>query len=118
MHAADGSFLADDTQLAPYEVGGGWMHLGRASVGERSFVGNSGIVSPGRAVPDHSLVAVLSNAPSARRAGHLVDGSAADAAPRVAEPVDAARTFDPPRRLVAARAFIEPSASSRGWSAP
>ena len=58
MHAADGSFLADDTQLAPYEVGGGWMHLGRASVGERSFVGNSGIVSPGRAVPDHSLVVV------------------------------------------------------------
>ncbi len=107
MHAADGSFLADDTQLAPYEVGGGWMHLGRASVGERSFVGNSGIVSPGRAVPDHSLVAVLSNAPAHAEPHTSWMGRPPMQLPRVAEPVDAARTFDPPRRLVAARAFIE-----------
>ena len=50
MRAADGSFLADDAQLAPYEAGGGWVLLGEASVGERSFVGNSGIVGPGRSV--------------------------------------------------------------------
>ena len=64
MRADDGSFLADDTQMAPYEAGGGWVLLGEASVGERSFVGNSGIVGPGRSVPDHSLVAVLSSAPA------------------------------------------------------
>ena len=64
MRTDDASFLADDTQIAPYEVGGGWVLLGEASVGERSFVGNSGIVGPGRAVPDDSLIAVLSSAPA------------------------------------------------------
>ncbi len=107
MTAADGSFLADDTQLAPYEVGGGWMRLGQASVGERSFVGNSGIVSPGHAVPDHSLIAVLSNAPAHARPHTSWMGRPPMQLPRVAESVDAARTFDPPRRLVLARAVIE-----------
>jgi non-ribosomal peptide synthetase-like protein len=107
MSAADGSFLADDTQLAPYELGGGWMRLGKASVGERSFVGNSGIVSPGHTVPDHSLIAVLANAPAHAEPHTSWMGRPAMQLPRVAEAVDAARTFDPPRRLVLARALIE-----------
>ena len=107
MRAADGSFLADDAQLAPYEAGGGWVLLGEASVGERSFVGNSGIVGPGRSVPDHSLVAVLSSAPSRAEAGSSWLGRPAMELPRVAETGDLARTFAPPRRLVVARAFVE-----------
>jgi non-ribosomal peptide synthetase-like protein len=107
MHAEDGSFLADDTQIAPYEVGGGWVLLGRSTIGRRSFVGNSGIVSPGRHVPDNSLIAVLSSAPSRADAGSSWLGRPPIQLPRVAETVDAARTFAPPRRLVIARALVE-----------
>ena len=107
MRADDGSFLADDSQVAPYETGGGWVLLGEASVGERSFVGNSGIVGPGRRVPDHSLVAVLSSAPARADVGTSWLGRPAMELPRVAETGDVARTFDPPRRLVVARAFVE-----------
>jgi non-ribosomal peptide synthetase-like protein len=107
LHAEDGSFLADDTQVAPYEVGGGWVRLGRSSVGRRSFVGNSGIVSPGRQVPDDSLIAVLSSAPPSADAGTSWLGRPPIQLPRVAETVDAARTFAPPRRLVLARALVE-----------
>ncbi|MBL8924854.1 MAG: amino acid adenylation domain-containing protein, partial [Pseudonocardia sp.] len=107
MRADDGSFLADDTQVAPYETGGGWVLLGEASVGERSFVGNSGIVGPGRRVPDHSLVAVLSSAPAHAEVGTSWLGRPAMELPRVAETGDLARTFAPPRRLVVARALVE-----------
>ena len=75
MRAADGSFLADDAQLAPYEAGGGWVLLGEASVGERSFVGNSGSSDP---------AAVCRTTPSSRscpvprpRGGRIVVAGAA-----------------------------------------
>ena len=48
----EGAFLADDTLTAPYELGGGWLRIGRAEIGERAFLGNSGMTAPGRAVPD------------------------------------------------------------------
>ncbi|MYV89004.1 amino acid adenylation protein, partial [Streptomyces sp. SID1034] len=54
----DGAFLADDTLVAPFEVRGGWLRLGTASVGRKAFVGNSGIVGPGRRVPDGALIGV------------------------------------------------------------
>lgn len=38
----EGAFLADDTLTAPYELGGGWMRIGRAEIGRRAFLGNSG----------------------------------------------------------------------------
>src|SRR5690625_6286314 len=44
----DGAFLADDTLIGGYELGGGWMSSGLTKVGKRSFVGNSGITAPGR----------------------------------------------------------------------
>lgn len=36
---ADGSFLADDGLLAPFESRGGWLRLGHVRVGERAFLG-------------------------------------------------------------------------------
>ena len=51
---ADGAFLADDTMVASYELGGGWMHLGDAKVGKRAFLGNSGMTGPGRTVPKNT----------------------------------------------------------------
>ena len=83
----DGAFLADDTMVASYELGGGWIHVATATVGKRAFLGNSGITQPGRRVPDDGLVAVL----SARRrtrprrfvvAGQPPDPACADSPPR------------------------------------
>ncbi|WP_236655497.1 Pls/PosA family non-ribosomal peptide synthetase [Streptacidiphilus carbonis] len=105
----DYAFLADDTLLAPFQIRGGWLRLGTAGVGRRSFVGNSGIVGPGRELPDDSLVGVLSDAPPADRvtAGASWLGRPGFGIPRVAETGDAARTYEPPSRLVLARASVE-----------
>ncbi|MFI9324476.1 Pls/PosA family non-ribosomal peptide synthetase [Kitasatospora aureofaciens] len=107
MRVDDGAFLADDTLVAPYELRGGWLHLGRARVGRRSFVGNSGIVGPGRWLPDNSLVGVLSDTPAQAPEGSSWLGRPAFALPRVAEGAGEARTYDPPRRLMWARAGVE-----------
>ncbi|MBH1938192.1 amino acid adenylation domain-containing protein [Streptomyces sp. AV19] len=103
----DGAFLADDTLVAPYELRGGWLRLGTARVGRRAFLGNSGIIGPGRAVPDHGLIGVLSDAPEHSEPGTSWLGRPAMPLPRVATTADAGRTFEPPRRLVLARSAVE-----------
>ncbi|MGW1074691.1 Pls/PosA family non-ribosomal peptide synthetase [Streptomyces sp. NPDC002537] len=103
----DGAFLADDTLVAPYELRGGRMRLGTAHIGRRAFVGNSGIVGPGRAVPDHGLVGVLSDTPEHGEPGGSWLGRPAMPLPRVATVAEAGRTFEPPRRLVLARMAVE-----------
>ncbi|MFC5719359.1 Pls/PosA family non-ribosomal peptide synthetase [Streptomyces gamaensis] len=103
----DGAFLADDTLAAPYELRHGRMRLGTARVGRRAFLGNSGIVGPGRAVPDHALIGVLSDAPEHSEPGTSWLGRPAMPLPRVATVADAGRTFEPPRRLMLARAAVE-----------
>ncbi|MGW2693557.1 Pls/PosA family non-ribosomal peptide synthetase [Streptomyces sp. NPDC001296] len=107
LEVADGAFLADDTLVAPFELRGGWLRLGRVRIGERAFVGNSGIVGPGREVADRELVGVLSDAPAHGRPGMSWIGRPAMPLPRVPGNADPARTFAPPRRLVAARAAVE-----------
>ena len=72
---ADGAFLADDTMVASYELGGGWMHIEQAKVGKRAFLGNSGMTGPGRRVPKNGLVAVLSAAPRKAKSGSSWLGS-------------------------------------------
>ncbi|AYF76949.1 amino acid adenylation domain-containing protein [Nocardia yunnanensis] len=104
---ADGAFLADDTMVASYELGGGWLRIGEAKVGKRAFLGNSGMTAPGRRVPKNGLVAVLSAAPSKAKAGSSWLGSPPTRLRRAAESGDTARTFDPPPRLRAARAIVE-----------
>ena len=70
----DGAFLADDTMVASYELGGGWIHVAKATIGKRAFLGNSGITQPGRRVPDDGLVAVLSATPHKAKAGLIMVG--------------------------------------------
>src|SRR6202011_2102055 len=36
----DSAFLADDTMVASYELGGGWIHVAKATIGKRAFLGN------------------------------------------------------------------------------
>ncbi|WP_369185748.1 Pls/PosA family non-ribosomal peptide synthetase [Streptomyces sp. Y1] len=107
MRVDDGAFLADDTLVAPYELRGGWLHVGRSYVGRRSFVGNSGIVGPGRSLPDNSLVGVLSDTPAHAPEGSSWLGRPAFALPRVADTGGEGRTYDPPKRLMWARAGVE-----------
>ncbi len=95
----DGAFLADDTMIASYELGGGWLHVAGAKVGKRAFLGNSGMTAPGRSVPKNGLVAVLSAAPKKSKAGTSWLGSPPVKLRRQAVDGDQSRTFDPPLRL-------------------
>lgn len=103
----DGAFLADDTMVASYELGGGWMHIDEAKIGKRSFLGNSGITGPGRKVPKNSLVAVLSATPNKAKSGSSWLGSPPVRLRRTATSSDTSRTFDPPLKLRIARATVE-----------
>ncbi|MCR5978271.1 amino acid adenylation domain-containing protein [Gordonia jinghuaiqii] len=103
----DGAFLADDTMVASYELGGGWLHIDEAKIGKRSFLGNSGMTGPGRKVPKNGLVAVLSATPDRAKSGSSWLGSPPVRLRRTAAEIDTSRTFDPPLPLRAARALIE-----------
>ena len=108
-HVNDLAFLADDTLIGGYELGGGWLRIERVKIGKRSFVGNSGMAAPGRKVPKRALVAVLSAAPRRKtvRAGESWLGSPPAALRRTSQTGEDDRTYAPPRRLKVARAGWE-----------
>lgn len=103
----DGAFLADDTLTAPYELGGGWVRIGRAQIGRRAFLGNSGMTAPGRSVPDGGLVGVLSATPKKAKKGSSYLGLPPVKLPRPVSDSDQSRTYDPPARLLWARGLVE-----------
>ncbi|MFJ6087358.1 Pls/PosA family non-ribosomal peptide synthetase [Streptomyces sp. NPDC092369] len=103
----EGAFLADDTLTAPYELGGGWMRIGRAEIGRRAFLGNSGMTAPGRSVPDGGLVGVLSATPKKAKKGSSYLGLPPVKLPRNTSAGDQSRTYDPPARLLWARGLVE-----------
>ena len=105
----DGAFLADDTLVGNYELGGGWIRIAPVKVGKGAFIGNSGMAAPGRKVPKRGLVAVLSAAPKRKAAkkGTSWLGSPPQRLRREAGHNDTTRTFNPPKRLRIARAIIE-----------
>ena len=104
---APGAFLADDTMVACYELGGGWMRIGRAKIGRRAFLGNSGIAGPGRTVPRDGLVAVLSATPRKAKRGSSWLGNPPARLRRRVTDIDEGRTFHPSVRLRLARALWE-----------
>ena len=105
----DQAFLADDTLIGSYELGGGWLRVADVKIGKRAFVGNSGMAAPGRKVPKQSLVAVLSAAPRRKgvKAGSSWLGSPPVLLRRRPDDRDSSRTYDPPTRLRVARAAVE-----------
>ncbi|MEP9382765.1 Pls/PosA family non-ribosomal peptide synthetase [Nocardioides sp. KR10-350] len=105
----DEAFLADDTLIGGYELGGGWVRVERVKIGKRAFVGNSGMAAPGRKVPKASLVAVLSAAPRRKKAhsGESWLGSPPAPLRRTAEEGADGRTFRPPLRLRVGRGLVE-----------
>ncbi|QWS34381.1 Pls/PosA family non-ribosomal peptide synthetase [Curtobacterium aetherium] len=104
---ASGAFLADDTMVATYELGGGRVKIGRSKVGRRAFLGNSGMTGAGRSVPREALVAVLSAVPKKAKRGSSWLGSPPVRLRRAATQFDEERTFRPPRRLKVARGAWE-----------
>ncbi len=106
----DQAFLADDTLIGGYELGGGWLRAEKVKIGKRAFVGNSGMAAPGRKVPKASLVAVLSAAPRRRTAHKGESWLGSPPAPLRRTADDAAdhnTTYDPPTRLRVYRALVE-----------
>lgn len=103
----DGAFVADDTLLAPYELGGGWLRIGAAEIGERAFLGNSGMTAQGRAIPERGLVGVLSATPKKAKKGSSYLGMPPIRLPRTADTADRRRTYDPPPRLLWCRGLVE-----------
>jgi non-ribosomal peptide synthetase-like protein len=105
----DGAFLADDTLLGGYELGGGWLRVEHVKVGKHAFIGNSAMAAPGRKVPKLGLVAVLSAAPrrTKAKAGTSWLGSPPTKLRRQAGESDTSRTYNPPTRLRVARALVE-----------
>ncbi|GAB3307362.1 amino acid adenylation domain-containing protein [Epidermidibacterium keratini] len=105
----DGAFLADDTMVGTYELGEGWIRVERVKVGKRAFVGNSGMLAPGRRVRKQSLVAVLSAAPSRAEAkvGQSWLGSPPRKLRRTASDRDQSRTYEPGTKLKMLRALVE-----------
>ncbi|WP_223937525.1 Pls/PosA family non-ribosomal peptide synthetase [Arthrobacter sp. StoSoilB5] len=103
----DGAFLADDTMVASYELGGGWMKIAPAKIGKRSFLGNSGMTAAGRNVPKNSLVAVLSATPAKAKSGTSWLGSPPVRLRRTAVDADQSLTFQPPLKLKLARGLWE-----------
>lgn len=104
-----GAFLADDTLIGGYELGGGWLRVERVKIGRGAFVGNSGMTAPGRKVPKESLVAVLSAAPRRKKAkaGASWVGSPPEKLRRTHSEVDASRTYRPKLALRIARGLVE-----------
>ncbi|MEU0428741.1 Pls/PosA family non-ribosomal peptide synthetase [Streptomyces canus] len=103
----EGAFLADDTLTAPYELGGGWVRIGRAEIGRRAFLGNSGMTAPGRTVPDGGLVGVLSATPKKAKKGTSYLGLPPVKLPRSAADSDQSRTYEPSAGLLWARGLVE-----------
>ena len=103
----DGAFLADDTMVASYELGGGWMRIAEVEIGKRAFIGNSGMAPAGHKVPRDGLVAVLSAAPRKSKVGSSWLGSPAVRLRRTVMVVDEGRTFRPVASVRLARAIWE-----------
>ncbi|TQL47068.1 non-ribosomal peptide synthetase-like protein [Homoserinimonas aerilata] len=103
----DGAFLADDTMIGSYELGGGWMRIAEVEIGKRAFLGNSGMAAAGHKVPRDGLVAVLSSAPRKSKSGSSWMGSPAVRMRRQVTVSDDSRTFNPPVGLRVARALWE-----------
>ncbi|RYB96038.1 amino acid adenylation domain-containing protein [Nocardioides glacieisoli] len=105
----DDAFLADDTLVGCYELGGGWIRVDQVKIGKRAFVGNSGMAAPGRKVPKESLVAVLSAAPARQvaKSGSSWMGSPPTRLRRTATVTDDRLTYAPATRLRVARGFVE-----------
>lgn len=108
----DECFLADSVSVGASHVRGGYITIAKAYIGNRTFVGNSAVISPGTVLKDNVLVGVLSkmaNEDLPAQAGTSWFGSPAVYLPKrdVNHDFPAERTYNPSRKLFALRYSIE-----------
>ncbi|MBN1602087.1 MAG: amino acid adenylation domain-containing protein [Chitinispirillaceae bacterium] len=109
----DGSFIADSASVGPAVVKNGVMHVGKTSVGKKSFVGNSALVPIGVTIGDNCLIGVLSKPPL--ECGYSIIhnsdwlGSPPISLPKRQQNQNFAnhQTFNPPRHMIFLRGFFE-----------
>lgn len=105
-------FLADSVSVGASHVRNGYITIAKARIGNRTFVGNSAVVSPGTRLGDDVLVGVLSkmnneNLPA--KDGTSWFGSPAVFLPKrdINHEFSAERTYKPTRKLFVQRYIIE-----------
>ncbi|WP_162163164.1 hypothetical protein [Segatella paludivivens] len=108
----DECFLADSVSVGASYVRNGYIEIAKTYIGNRTFVGNSAVMSPGTKLGDDVLVGVLSkmkeeNLPA--KDGTNWFGSPAVFLPRrdVNHDFSSERTYKPSRKLFCYRYFIE-----------
>jgi non-ribosomal peptide synthetase-like protein len=101
------SHATDDVGFCGTRTRGGWLHVEPIEVGSRTFLGPGAVLREGTRLGDDSLIGVLTLAPRQPPAGTSWVGVPALELPRVPISTDPARTTDPPRRLILARAVMD-----------
>ena len=110
--AGDECFLADSVSVGASHVRNGYISIAKTHIGNRTFVGNSAVVSPGTVLGSEVLVGVLSKMKS--KDLPAPDGTSWFGSPAVYLPkrdinkdFSDTRTYNPPRTLFVVRYFIE-----------
>ncbi|MCW3049767.1 MAG: Amino acid adenylation protein, partial [Solirubrobacterales bacterium] len=101
------AMVADHPMFAGVRANHGWLHLQAIAVGDGTFIGNGAIVTGGTTIGDGCLIGIETNAPRDAPDGTSWLGAPPLELPRIPDATDPARTTDPPRRLVLARAATE-----------
>jgi len=110
--AGDECFLADSVSIGASHVRNGYISIAKTYIGNRTFVGNSAVVSPGTTLGNGVLIGVLSKMKTEDIPvpdGTSWFGSPAVYLPRrdVNQNFSLQRTYKPTRKLFALRYFIE-----------
>ncbi|MFZ4399565.1 MAG: Pls/PosA family non-ribosomal peptide synthetase [Bacteroidales bacterium] len=110
--AGDECFLADSVSVGASHVRNGYITIAKTYIGNRTFVGNSAVISPGTVLGNDVLVGVLSNMQKENLPatnGTSWFGSPAVFLPRrdINQDFSISRTYKPSRTLFALRYFIE-----------
>ena len=101
------TFLADDTKVGTAEYNLGWVALQETHLKETTFVGNSAIVRQGSQLDSDVLIGVMTLAPEKAPSGSSWLGNQALELPLLRANGDIKRTYNPTKKLVGARLFVE-----------
>ena len=113
LEVGEESFIADSVSVGPAAVRHGVLSVAPTAMGRRSFIGNSAVLPAGSRVGDGCLIGVMSLPPASAKSQQLSRsawlGSPALRLPRRQPSAyfAPAQTFEPPRRVVLARALVE-----------
>ncbi len=112
LDAGDGVFFADGCIIGEGKSHLGWIEVRKVSIGHRSFVGNSAVLSAGDELGNDCLLGVLSTTPNSReRTADQTDwlGSPGFQLPNRQKGAcfGQEETFEPSRKLYVQRALID-----------